>query len=113
MLNIVNALLLVTAISFSTTIITAVPALLLIVISTPAAPLGVEPPISTVTCEVEIMLQDAVGVPDDGVLPILAVHNPPAMKSESVVAVKVMVLPAAPKAAGLMLGDDNAAFREM
>ncbi len=48
MLYTVKALLLVATISFSTIIIAAVPALLLIVISTPAAPLGVEAPMTTV-----------------------------------------------------------------
>ena len=108
-LNTVNALLLVTAISLSTFIIVAVPALLLIVISTPAAPTGVESPMTTLICVVETMVQEAVAVPDDGVLPILAVHLP-TMNSESGAAVKVMVLPAVPKAAGLMLGNDKAGF---
>ena len=63
---------------------------LLIVTSIPALPVTVDAPITTTTCVAEEILQDATLAPEEGTLPIFAVHDCDVTK---LVPVTVMVLP--------------------
>ncbi len=102
----VTAVLAVVASSLSTLCITGSLGLLLIVTSTPTAdPVDVEGPITTSIRVVETMTQEDAAAPEEGVLPIFALHVP-VMKSDPV---RTMVL-ARYAAAGLTLGAANAGF---
>jgi hypothetical protein len=105
----VTAVLAVVANSFSTLCITGSLGLLLIVTSTPTAdPVDVVGPITTSICVVETMVQEDAAAPEEGELPIFALHVRPvlAMKFDPV---RMMVLPRY-AAAGLTLGAVNAGF---
>ena len=102
----VTAVLAVVANSFSTLCITGTLGLLLIVTSTPTAdPVDVVGPITTSICVVETMVQEDALAPEEGELPIFALHMP-VMKPDPV---RMMVL-ARYAAAGLTLGAANAGF---
>jgi hypothetical protein len=105
----VTAVLAVVANNLSTLEFTGSLGLLLIVTSTPTAdPVDVEGPITTSICVVETMTQEDAAAPEEGVLPIFALHVHPvlAMKFDPV---RTMVL-ARYAAAGLTLGAANAGF---
>jgi hypothetical protein len=105
----VTAVLAVIANSLSTLEFTGSLGLLLIVTSTPTAdPVDVEGPITTSIRVVETMAQEEAASPEEGALPIFALHVHPAlaMKPDPV---RTMVL-ARYAAAGLTLGAANAGF---
>ncbi len=88
----VTAVLAVVASSLSTLVLTGSLGLLLIVTSTPTAdPVDVVEPITTSTRPVETMAQEDAAAPEEGALPIFALHVHPvlAMKPDPV---RVMVL---------------------